>query len=144
MKFKHTKIIITFLAMTSILVGCGDGSSGSNNQQDITSHLYSFDEENGVTVYSSTSNAQTGQISGASRAIGKVNNSIYFGDDLPSYVELPLFAEYLSNELSLEAWVKFESLDSNLVYHFYGDQHYGIKSYRVDIIDNQFRFLLYT
>lgn len=146
MKTIRSKMIITLLSLTGILVGCyGDGDSGSNYyQQPITSHHYSFDEENGVTVYSSSSTTQTGQISGASRAIGKINKSLYFGNDLPSYVDLTLFSEYPRNELSLEAWVKFESLDPSLVYHFYGDTGSGVSSFTMDVADNQFRFLLYT
>jgi hypothetical protein len=48
-----------------------------------------------------------------------------------------------TNQLSIDAWVKFESLDPNLTYHFFGNADLGgIERFIYRIKDGQFLFLL--
>lgn len=134
--------IATIALLVTALAACGGGSGGG--EPEIDEVLFKLDEVNGATINSTPASSFTGQIIGASRVVGKVNNALYFGDNLPSYVSLPLFVEYPSDEISIEAWVKFESLDASAEYAFYGDQYFGVKSFILDVIDGQFRFTLFT
>lgn len=113
--------------------------------------VYHFDETEDATAFNSNFNSLHGQIMGATRGIGKINNALSFELDLPSYIRFPLFdgerhvvIDFPYNEISIEAWVKFESLDPQITYHFFGDQRFGVKSFRIDIVEGQFRFILYT
>lgn len=148
---KYFYVLISLIASS-----CGSGGSGIPINTTPTVDLaaeafYSFDETSGTSATNSVQNIFNGQITGASRTSGKVNNALYFGLNLPSYVQFSLFepdkeiiVDFPDNEISIEAWVNFESLNPAETYHFFGDQLYGIKSFRMDVIDGQFRFILYT
>lgn len=157
---KHIYIIIISFALHAC-TGGGDNSTllPTETPQTETPQIdlgdeafYSFDETAGATTFNSSFDLFHGQISGATRSIGKINNSLYFGLDLPSYVLFSLYGDpsgdivvdFPNNEISIEAWIKFESLDLTKTYHFFGDQLGGVKSFRIDVIDGQFRFTLYT
>lgn len=140
----------------SILVLSACGGSGGDPLQATEEDLgdetfYLFDEESGATAFNSSFDGLNGEVVGAQRVEGKVNNALYFGLDLPSYVHFPLFdsarnytVSFPDNELSIESWVNFESLDIGETYHYFGDQKYGLKTFKIEIKDGQFVFTLYT
>lgn len=159
MKALAKYIFVTFTLL--LLHACTDGNNGGVN---IASGgnislgdeaFYSFDETEGATAFNSSSDIFHGEIVAASRSIGKVNNSLYFGADLPSYVmfepyyDLSSYSnlvviDFPTNEISVEAWIKFESLDPQQAYHFFGTQVGGIRSFKMEVIDSQFRFILFA
>lgn len=163
--FKYISILFILLSLYACSEG-GDGGLDSLFLDDESSTLkydlgneafYSFDETQGATSFNSSKNIFHGEIVAANHSIGKVNDSLYFGADLPSYVMFKLnyhdpdinrfsqvIVDFPTNEISVEAWIKFESLDLQQVYHFFGNQIGGTRSFKMDVIDGQFRFILFT
>ena len=154
------KCVVNFVILifiSSMLNACSDSNSGSgkSTNQDINygdETFFPFDEESGAVAYNSKFDKYNGLIVGASRTAGKVNNALYFGNNLPSYVsfsegtedEAELIVDFPDGTISIEAWVNFESLNPNEEYHLFGSARSGVRNFTLDVIDGQLNFVLYT
>ena len=140
---KKTLILIALFSLFE-LTACGESSNNNNSNTYFGNEtFFTFDEEQGATAYNSRFNEFHGKIFGASRVDGKVNNALYFGNNLPSYIEFEMSVgietraiTFLNDQVSVESWIKFESLDDNQRYHFFGDS--SSQSFTIEVIDNQF------
>ena len=138
--------VYRYIALMTFILGVSFGCDSGGDHRFFEVNLgdeafYSFDETEGAVTDNSSSTLLDGNIVGARRELGKVNNALYFGLNLPSYVEFEVHDEVLRrgikidfplNEVSVEAWIKLESLDTNKTYSFFTSD-----SFRIDVVSNQ-------
>ena len=155
------KIVMRFLIGVSFIAisACGGGGGGGGDDPVVdegpidlgNTAFWHFDESSGAIAFNSSFDGLHGDITAAQRGNGKVNNALSYSANMPSYVEFPeaFMAEggidiiFETDQISIEAWVKFESLDPNLTYHFFGNADSGgIERFIYRIKDGQFLFLL--
>ena len=149
--------------------GLGDSTDSENFERpsvDLASEaFYDFDEPSERLIdgsfvpafaFNSVEDLFHGEIVAASRSVGKLGDALYFGQDLPSYVRFdPFLADdndgspidinvgFPLNAVSIEAWVMFESLDPELRYQFFGNSPAGLSSFNVEVVESQFRMVLF-
>jgi len=160
MKLKKIFITSTFAAIVGSIAACGSTEDDKSNALEDDAILdsrveifYTFDETADGKAKNSSFDAFHGDIIGANRADGKVNGALYFGNTNSGYVKFPMYEgdsdaeveefkiDFPSNEMSIEAWVKFETLDTSITYPFFGNlEGCCIERFIYDIIDGQFRF----
>lgn len=111
---------------------------------------YTFDEVVGGVYENLYDDFLEGEPFGVSVVDGKVNNGLYFDSSSTNYVRLNDYDGksvtdmiFPDGEMSFEGWVKFESLDLATKYHFFGDQNTGVKSFKAEVVDGQFRVIIY-
>tara|TARA_R110001599_G_C12201604_1_gene655766 strand:- start:476 stop:1201 length:726 start_codon:yes stop_codon:yes gene_type:complete len=132
-----------------ILSGCGSGGGNDDGTTYLGSEaFYSFDEQSGSEATNARFDEYHGEIIGASRVEGKVNSALYFGYNLPSYVnftkDYQLTLDFPEDTIGIEAWVKFETLSPNETYNFFGSYGGGTKNFALSVKESQFEFVLYT
>lgn len=158
MRLKN-KIKYLFIILLSFgFLSCDSENDDFSNFDSINNYggevFYLFDETTGAVANNSKFNDFHADIIGASRTLGKINNGLYFGGNNPSYITFPLDDNgiasdgefeitFPSNEISIEAWVKLESLDLTKTYSFFGNfAGCCIERFKFDVVDGQFRFRL--
>ena len=124
--FKHIPILIIAFLLSS----CGSDSIlklEENLEDEIhfgDEAFYLFDETSGAEITNSRFDDLHGTITLAQRVTGKINNALSFVDNSPSYVLFPstestalgpgVIITFPNDAISIEAWVKFVELDTNL------------------------------
>jgi len=108
---------------------------------------YTFDETEAAIAHNTSFNELHGEIVGASQVAGKVNNALYFGANLPSFVSIKVMPnnmnddfilDFPDNKLTIEAWYKFETLNSDEDYYIFGGTSWGLNSFDLVLEDSQF------
>jgi hypothetical protein len=148
MRYQNRFLILVVLCGTITLVaGCGGGDDPGpivlGNEV-----FWHFDESSGATAFNSSFDDLHGNIVASQRGAGQVNNALSYSANLPSYVEFPaaisnIAISFPTDQISIEAWIKFETVDPILTYHFFGNADAsGLERFIYRIKDGQFQFML--
>ena len=150
MKSVNIKAFIGMLVAVSFLLGCGDGTVGGVktppwNIPDSLVIWYDFEETSGSEAINNMGDFLHATIYGASRVNGKVGNALEFG---PPAVRLQIssvypFLEFEEGSLTIEAWVKLNTIDASSTYHILGDDGTGLKTMRLQISSGRIELLLH-
>jgi len=137
-------IISALLCFIALMPGCG--SSGSEGSADTASTvaIYKFDETSGSSAINSAQNRYNGSIFGAGRVTGKVGNALQFGS-AGSRVEIPMSPSTMvfpSGEISIDAWIKLDTIAPSSFYQLIGSGYYGLKSFCLGLDSGQIQFYL--
>ncbi len=140
-------MIFALLCIISLMTGCGSSGSNGGGTSDTaaTIAIYKFDETSGSTAINSAQNRYNGSINGASRITGKVGNALQFGA-AGSRVEIPMSPSSMafpSGEISIDAWIKLDTITPGSFYQLVGSGYYGLKSFRLGLNGGQIEFDLY-
>jgi len=154
---KSRLVIIAFSLST--IMGCGGGGSeptpsdisNSDLARSVDNFTYKFDETGGSTATNSDANFFNGIIYGASRVPGKVGNALHFGTT-GARVEIRMYdinsngqwysIPFDTNTISMDAWVKLDSLGTNAIYQIVGSGYYGVTSFRFQVNNSKLEFLI--
>ena len=144
LKCRYTLTMI-FPALFAIsIAGCG-GSSGNSGDTASTVAIYKFDEMSGSSAMNSSQNRYNGTIYGATRVPGKVANALQFGS-AGSRVEIPMVPSNMafpSGEISIDAWIKSDTIAPGSTYQLIGSGYYGVKSFVLALVNGQIQFFLH-
>ena len=133
----------------ALIAGCGGGGGGTGTNTvpvSVNKEVsLSFDEVTGTTAYNSNSGYFNATIYGANRVPGKVNNALHFGT-LGAHAEITITSGGLSfpnSSMSIDAWIKPDTVAPNGVSQIVGDNYYGLVSFRFQIANGRLQVLLY-
>ncbi len=138
-------MFFALLCIISLMTGCGSsGSGGSTSDTAATIAIYKFDETSGSTAINSAQNRYNGSINGASRVTGKVGNALQFGA-AGSRVEIPMSPSamaFSNGEISIDAWIKLDTITPGSFYQLIGSGYWGLKSFYLGLDTGQIQFYL--
>lgn len=135
--------------ISAVLAGCGGGGGdvATNNATSLSGNkevMLAFDEINGTTAYDSNSGYFNAAIYGANRVAGKVNNALHFGTvGARAEISVGRGITFPNSSMSVDAWIKLDSVAANGVSQIVGDNYYGLKSFRFQIANGRLQMLLY-
>lgn len=102
-----------------------------------------FDETSGSTAWDSGSGNHQGDIYNAVRVAGKVGNALQFGSS-GARVEVNMMQEsmeFVDDRISMDAWIKLDTVDPAAVYHIVGsDDGGGIQCCRLQLNGGKLEF----
>lgn len=127
-----------------ILAACGNSDTSSSDTA-TTVAIYKFDETSGSSAINSAQNRYNGSIYGASRVTGKVANALQFGS-AGSHVEIPMSPSAIAfpnGEISIDAWIKLDTITPGSFYQLIGSGYWGLKSFCLALESGQIQFYLY-
>jgi hypothetical protein len=102
--------------------GGGGGGGGSPKQQALVPGvvaLYSFDDQLGNRTLDSSGNGFHGEITGASRVLGKMGEGLLFGRD-NAHVLLNNSLPFDKGLITIEAWIKPSKIENGAIYRIIG------------------------
>jgi hypothetical protein len=138
-------ILLLLSLVIIVLSGCNKKDNLDNNDTTVetinSAAFYHFDEVSGSEATDSSGNDLNGTLVGVSRVVGKKGNAVLCGAP-DSRVELPAQGEFSSGQISLEAWIRFSTINNNATYQIVGGGTYGLQSYRLQVRDQKIEFLL--
>lgn len=141
-----TKFLVVALCMCT-LAACGNNKNNDSSSSDTatTVAIYKFDEISGSSTMNSAQNQYNGSIYGASRVTGKVANALQFGS-AGSHVEIPMIPSSMAfqyGEISIDAWIKLDTITPSSFYQLIGSGYWGLKSLCLGVDSGQIQFYLY-
>jgi len=139
--------ILLFALFTCSILGCGGGETNVvavDPSIGVNDFVYGFNESSGAIAVNSAASYYDGIIYGASRVNGKIGNALYFGSP-GERVEISLLDHgitFAETKLSIDGWIKLDTLADNSTYHIIGNGEGGVTSFRFQINNGKLQFLV--
>lgn len=133
----YSSMLLVFVLITS----CSDDTEQEYVPQDLLLH-YSFDVNDKSTVQNLANDRFHGAIYAGTRNDTGIIDRCFELRETASRIELGGLQDFVNQEITIEAWIKVNNLDSLSTHQIIGDGYSGVKSFKFEINSRKLKFTL--